>query len=653
MIRAFILFLLISVSLPALSQDFEFGKPGADEFEMKKYLKDTNAHALVLKEFGKARITSDDGVPLIFNYHARIKIFDSKGFTQGNVTIPLYIGDKNSFEKVSHIKAEVFYKDEKGTIQKSELDPEKIYREQINGHHAVAKFALPNLRPGCIIEYSYQTESPFHQTFHTWEFQSDIPKVSSEYVAVIPAIYIYNIALRGYLRLEKKTSVIKPDCFNYGLTADCTEITYGMSNIPAFVAEDYMTAPSNFISALYFDMVSYTNRDNFKIKLTKEWKDVDYTLKHDDDFGKQIDRGDFIKDKLPRQLLSNTDSLEKAHMAYAYIQKWYKWDNSRGIFCINGIRKAYDGHLGSVADINLSLVALLRSLKIPVEPVILSTRNNGHINKLYPVINDFDYIIAKVVLANKTYLLDATDPMLPFGMLPLKCINDQGRVMCTDKPSYWMDITQPEKRSTAAILNLNLQADGKIKGTITRYSLGYAAYEKRKAIKKFNTTEEYVEDVAAKLNKVKVLKWEVAGADSLDIPVSEMYEVEIDVRKNQNNDNIIIDPVMLDKLTINPFTLDERNYPVDIGSALKSTLSVVFTYPGGYNVIAQPVPLGITIPNNGGSFVTTISVEPGILKYSQVEQLNKAIYLPSEYPYLKEFYNKIIQNQKATVVFKK
>ena len=45
-------------------------------------------------------------------------------------------------------------------------------------------------------------------------------------------------------------------------------------------------------------------------------------------------------------------------------------------------------------------------------------------------------------------MLDATDPLLPFGMLPLTCLNDKGRVFSLDKPSYWMDLNLPQRESS-------------------------------------------------------------------------------------------------------------------------------------------------------------------------------------------------------------
>lgn len=45
------------------SQDFEFGQFNLDELEIKTYAADTSANAVVLREFGTARISSGDRTP--------------------------------------------------------------------------------------------------------------------------------------------------------------------------------------------------------------------------------------------------------------------------------------------------------------------------------------------------------------------------------------------------------------------------------------------------------------------------------------------------------------------------------------------------------------------------------------------------------------
>ncbi|OCX53642.1 DUF3857 domain-containing protein [Mucilaginibacter sp. PPCGB 2223] len=652
--KLLLLISILSFCQRIVAQDFDYGKCDAADVAMKKYDKDTSAHAVVLREFGKAWVSTNDGVPLIYEYHIKIKLFDSKAFRHGDVSIPLYIGDNDHFEKAYDIEGVTFYTDDNGATQRIDLDKNKIYHEKISNHYERLKFALPNLRPGCIIEYRYKTESPYHFNFHKWVFQWDIPKIYSEYEAHIPAIYEYNVSKRGVLALTTNKAELESECFSYyGTKCDCSKLTYGIKDIPAFIEEDDMTSPDNYISAIYFELAQMTNSRGVKEKITKEWSDIDRELKQNEDFGDQYKRKGLFKERLIPVLANLTDSLDKAKAVYRYIQNSFKWNRMYNAFSDDGIRKALESHTGSSADINLSLIAALSAAGINTEAVILSSRDNGFVNKLYPGVSNFDYVIAKVNIDNKSYLLDATDPLLGFGMLPLRCINDQGRVMSLNKPSYWIDMVSPQKRSTTMNLDLTLQDNGKIKGTITTYSLGYAAYEKRRAIKKFNSVDEYVENLGEKDSKFKILKSEITDLDSLDKPVTEKYEVEIDAYNNLNHENISFNPAFWDHTSVNPFKLNERSYPVDLGSASEDKMVVTLHYPANFEITAQPAAVAIALPIKGGRFLTDINIADNTLSYSQIEQFNKAIYSPEEYPYLKEFFNKMIQNQKANVVFHK
>ena len=177
------------------------------------------------------------------------------------------------------------------------------------------KFAIPNVRVGSVIEISYELESPFIFNFRNWEFQSDIPKIKSEYWATIPGNYLYNISLRGYLKLTKNENILIKDCFTPGGggTADCSRYKWEIDNVPAFVEEDYMTEKSNFVSMINFELSEVDYIDGRKDRVTKEWKDADQELKSSDRFGVQLKRGKSIMDGHIDALLKNeTDPLGKA-----------------------------------------------------------------------------------------------------------------------------------------------------------------------------------------------------------------------------------------------------------------------------------------------------------------------------------------------------
>lgn len=654
-----LLIFLISIAFIqfASAQNFPYGFVTQEEMDMKNYSKDTSAHAVVLNEYGTSRITvaNDDNIKMIYEYHVKIKIFDSKAFDNGTVQIPVYNNSSgDAYEDVSGIEGITYYKDDNGVTQKIELEKKKIYPVKETKTLANYKFAMPGLRNGCIIEYKYTIESPYFENFHSWEFQGDIPKINSEYEVHIPAFWNYNASLRGALHLTKNTSELEKGCFSsHGAVADCSYITYGMTNIPAFVEEDFMTSKKNFAATINYELVDYTNPYNgAKYKVTKEWKDIDYELKSEPYFGGQLKRKGLFKDKVAQLIAGKTDDLSKAKEVYAYIKKWYKWNDYYGKYSEN-IGKAFDVHTGSVADINLSLIAALNAAGLNTEAVVLSTRNNGTVNPLYPVLGDFNYVVAKVNIGDQSYLLDATDPLLPFGVLPFRCLNDRGRVFSFDKASYWIDLNLPQKEKSTYALDLTLQEDGKLKGTITNYSLGYEAYKRRTTIKKFNSIDEYVENLNAKIPKLKILKSEVSYVDSLEKPILEKYDVEINLYDKLNAEKLSFDPFFFDKITNNPFKLSQRSYPVDWGMASEDRYIVTIHLPAQYTIETPPVPASVGMPNNGGKFLTSYEVNNDSFTFSYVMQFNKGIYSSEEYPYLKDLYNKVIQSEKTEMIFKK
>lgn len=650
------LLILLLTSLTLCAQDFEFGQYSLDELNMPSYKNDTSAHAVVLKEFGKTWLSSADNIPLIFEYHVKIKIFDSEAFNEGNIEIPIYKIDGDRYEEVKDIEAVVYYKDENGLAQRAVFDPKKVFHVKENRYWDEIKFTIPNIRKGCVIEYKYRLETPLKRNFKTWMFQSDIPKIYSEYEAHLPAVYNYNISLRGALKLTKNTAELERDCFapGGGVKCDCTKRVLIMNDIPAFKTEVDMTAPKNFMSGVYFELSDYVNMNTgAKVQVTKEWKDVDYDLKHDEDFGSQIKRSSLMKERTQAIIAGITDPLLKAKTIYTFIQKSFKWNKFNGWGSDDGIKKAFDNHTGSVADINLTLIAALNSAGLNTEAVLLATREHGTVNKLYPVVTDFNYVIAKVNIGDKSYLLDATDPLLPFGLLPLRCINDQGRVMNMDKPSYWIDLVASEKKSRTYSLDLTLQEDGKIKGTMINYSLGYEALDKRRAIKGYNSIDEYVDALDNRLKKIKILKSEIQNLDSLDKPLVEKYEIEMDVYSDLNKSRLTFNPFFLNRISENPFKLEERNYPVDRGAPSDDKFVMILRLPQQFTVETVPQNVALSMPTQGGRFLVSYSPTDDGITFSHSTQFNRSVYSTDEYPYLKEMFNKIIQAESAEIVFKR
>jgi hypothetical protein len=643
-------------ALYASAQNFTYGNITPEDYNFDKRKIDSNANAVVLKEFGSARLQLDDNsgqLRLYFEYHVKIKIFNKEGFTAANIVIPTRKNDERQESVQDILASTVNY--ENGILVRTDMDKKALFTENRSKFTNLTKFTLPNIKEGSVIEYSYQLESPFIFNFRTWEFQSEIPKVNSEFIAFLPANYNYNVLLRGYQKLTDQKSEISSECLRLsGVPIDCSKMTYIMTNIPAFIEEEFMTAASNFKSAIYFELSDVQQLNGSKQAYTKTWKDVDYELVSDKNIGGQMKRKEIYKDLMPTLLGSIVDELTKAKLVYDYMKKQIKWNNYYSIYSEENQKSILAQRSGNVGDINLALISALSAANLEVEAVLLSTRDNGIINKLYPVISEFNYVVAKVNIGDKTYLLDATEPLLPFGLLPLRCINDQGRVINLKKPSYWIDLVASQKSITRYILQGKLNENGKILGTISTITQGYAAFNKRKDIKKYNSIEEYVEKLDEKMTRVSINGQKILNVDSVELPLIESYEIEFAFNENNDNKNnqVFLNPFLVNKITKNPFNLNERTYPVDLGSALDERINISITIPAKYTVMERPKDVGIALPEGAGRYLLQSTVIDNVLSVNQIIQLNKAIYQADDYLYLKEFYSKIIQNQKTDLLLK-
>ncbi|WP_443939162.1 transglutaminase domain-containing protein [Pedobacter sp. MW01-1-1] len=651
--RYFFCFVLFLCSMNAFSQQFDYGKIGTDEYFFDKKKLDSAANAVVLREFGATRLMFNEnngGMEVLFEYHTRIKIYNKEGFEQANIEIPLWRNGNNA-EDIAELKASTInYQD--GSFTVTVMDNKAVFNEVKSQYLTLKKFTLPNIKDGSVIEYAYTLRSPNVFNFKTWEFQSDIPKIQSDYLVYIPGIYNYNVSLRGFLKLTDSKAEIAKECERInGVSIDCSKILYSMKDIPAFYEEEYMTAPSNFKSAICFELSDVQDLRGVKTSYTKTWKDVEYELLNDKDFGGQMKRKDLFKDIIPLITKADTSDLDKAKSIYNYIKKQIKWNDYYGKYAENGIKTALEKRSGNVADINLSLIAALSAANLDAEAVILSTRDNGMPNPLYPVLSNFNYMIAKVNVGNTSYLLDATEPLLPFGLLPLRCVNDKGRIINLKKPSDWIPMKSGLPNNTRYVLTGDLNKEGKIVGTMMIYSSGYSALNKRKEMKRSSSVEEFVEKMDERMTKIKILNHTVNNLDSVENTLIEKYDVEMNVSDGLK-DQFYFNPFIINAITKNPFNLNERTYPVDLGATSDEKIVVYISLPEQYTLVEQPKNMALSIGNGTVKYSLKSQFEENRLGMNQVLQFNQAIYSADDYFALKELYSKIIQNQKTELLFK-
>ncbi|WP_462093464.1 DUF3857 domain-containing protein [Sphingobacterium hungaricum] len=618
---------------------------------------DSSANAFVIEEYGNTEFDAAGAseLKLIHYYSVRIKIINQEGFDKANFKIPLYrVGDK--FEIISSIKGKT-YNLVDGKVVTTELEKDNIFTEKYSDNLQFCKLTLPNIQEGSIIELKYQITSESLFQFRSWMFQDDIPKLYSAFVSEIPKNFVYNITVKGRVPMFKKETVLKTGCFNYNNEMrDCFSTTYIMKDIPAFVQEDYMLSPINYLAAVTFELKHFQDENGMVIKnFTKTWKDVDELMMADASFGGQLKKTNSFKKILPPIIENKSNNYDKSKAIYSYIQNQIKWNNYYGCFSQKGIEESLKIRTGNAADINLALVTALNAADIEAYPVVLSTRENGLPNMFHPVISDFNYVIALAIIDSTKYFLDATEQYNPFGELPLRTINHNGRVIYSKKSSEWLPMVNPRISSSTYQFDGELLTNGELKGILTFNYAGIDALNKRKEISSAGNDDLFKEELENSMTSAKIDSIRIFNFSEIDNVLNIQLGLTYTLLDNQDEDSqtLSFNPIFLNKTTKNPFNLDERTYPVDLGSLKENSQMIKIRIPDGYTLKEKPANSSLALPERAARYVFKAEFKDQILSVHQSVLLNKSLYLEDEYLDLKEFYSRLIQHQKLDFVFTK
>ncbi len=540
-VLAFFLFFLSIIISYAQKSPVKFGEIPMEDMKMKVFPLDSSAEAVVLVDYGKAYIQErTDNYVMTYERHKRIKILKKEGLSWADFSINLYqVGTTE--ESVSKLKA-VTYNLENGTIIETPIGKESIFKEKFNRNTNKMKFTLPNVKEGSVIEISYTINSEFYTSFPNWKFQSTIPTRLSEYWAIMPEDLRYERYTQGYISAAYEMS----NQFTSGMNTNAHHWT--AKDVPAFKAEPYMTNEDDYISRINFALASYRVGGIDKDYMGS-WETLSKNLNESDNFGKVIEKSNFLKSKVEELTTGVTEPIQKIKIIHSYVKDNIEWDGDKD-YTAGDLKKIIEKKKGTSGDINLLLASMLDKAGLNVDMLLISTRDHGFIRKPYPMERQFNYVLCLVRLSDKNLLLDATEKNLPYTVLPERCLNGEGLVISKINTG-WMEVTSKAKSKTIVSGDFVLDENGELKGKLTYVRDGYDAFEMREKYKA-KGEETYIKDfVASKTWGFQ--KTEFSDLKELEKPVKEIHELSISEHASTAGDMIYINPIVTSQLSENPF----------------------------------------------------------------------------------------------------
>jgi hypothetical protein len=655
-----IIFLVFFCFSKINAQKYELGKVTVAQLQEKVHPKDTSAPAAIIFKKGRTFFTynNSNGFSANHVYEFKIKIYKKEGLAWADQKVRFYIGYEKLNEDRLEFSEAITYNLENGAIVKTKLDNQGTFKKKINKYWNEKTITLPNVKVGSIIEYKYILKTENIVKLPDFDFQYEIPVDYFEYKTEIPEFYVYKTILIG------KTPITSDAKIGAGSQSFDNEhnqtntLFYQQVNcihtgkdISGLRLEPYVNNIENYKGSIQYELERIRYPDQPVKDFTMTWEGVASTIFKDEDFGKELNQSDFLLEDV-RKLLGNVESLnERLDIIFKFVQNKMNWNEENGYYTDKGVVKAYKEQTGNAAEINFILIDMLKVAGVEVNPVLVSTVENGI--PVYPTRTGFNYVIAAAEIDGKQILLDATHKFTSPNILPLNLLNWKGRLIRKDGTSKEIDLYPASVSKEFSNTIAKLDASGKIEGKVRVQRTDYDAYSFRVQNADKNQ-DSYLEKYEEQLGDLKISDYAIENKKTnFSNPIIETFSFSSDNQSEIIGGKIFINPLLFFTRTKNPFTQERRQMGIYFGYPTQEKFNLNLDIPEGYNVESMPKPVRISTEDKAITYTFNISNEGNKIQISCLKEINNSIFAADEYTGLKDIFQKMLASQNEKIVLKK
>jgi hypothetical protein len=634
----------------------EWGKINIADLQMTSFPSDTNASAVILCDYGVSSI--DDYMHFVFKRHLRVKILKESGFSWGTHTVSLYT-DRKKGETIDDIEGVTYTLDEKGKIVETEFDDDDVFEEKVSETFTKQKFTLPGLKPGCIIELRYEVTARNFFYVRDWTFQHSEPVLWSEYRFITPPNIGFAFLTKGYepFAVNEKSGVLQyfsgeTKSFVGSSLLHCNMQRYVVKNAPALRDEPYITTLDDYYNKVEIQFSGYAESGSMAVeRVLQTWDKFVEELLDSRGFGKRIDETSTVRD-LTEQIIGTAATPEaKIQAIYQWITNSITWSNVNTDFSTQTVDETIEAKKGSSADITMLLISMLRAAGVQSDPVILSTRDNGMIQDLYPIIAQFNYIVARVTVGKKTMYLDATNPLRPMELLPAKVLGVKALVIQPNAVE-WVRLQSPVRSVDNSFARLTLDENGGVTGTLEGLYKNYFNVNVRSMLNEKKEVETAKNFFSVEMSGLTVDSVEVKGRDTVSIPIKLKAWVSSPTFAQSGADLLYVNPHIVGRLKDNPFKSPIRKFPVDYTYPQEYSSTVQITIPPTYQIKESLRNVSMNV-GNGVSFRRLIQADSLQIQVTTKLEIGTTEVPASEYLRLRELYANMIAMESEQLVLEK
>ncbi|MGN6532016.1 MAG: DUF3857 domain-containing protein [Ginsengibacter sp.] len=627
-----------------------YGKIDKQDLLLKECEFDKDAEAYTLLNYGEVHydIVAED-FKIVTNRRTRIKILKEKGLDQANIKLHFY--SKSGYEEIRGISGITYNIDNAGNVVTTKLEKSSVYIKKLNNKVSEVSFTMPDVKVGSVIEYKYIDTKKSIRDLDDWYFQDDIPTRISLYQIRIPSVFRFATQILAYQQIEQKDEVVNDNLLYKGssISTRSEEKKYILKNIPALRDEPFMGAEKDYLQRIVMQLgrIVYGNGEVEEIQST--WPKLTKDLLEDEDFGLQLRKNLPHTKSLDDSLKNVQDDYQKMILIHDYVRRNMNWNGKESIYSSDGIKSAWDKKSGSNAELNFILIDLLRDAGINAYPLLVSTKDNGTVNTLYPFLQQFNNTMTCVFIGQKRYILNAADKYNPAYLTPYDVLNNDAFIVDNDLGG-WITLTNHKDtwRNTVTLYT-EITPDGQMKGQATVYSFGYA---KNPRVKKWVEDKSNFKDYFTKdFSAVKVENIKVENQDKDSMPLEQKLDFSLPVNSSGEYKYFTLN--LFQGLEKNPFIADDRKTDIDFNYRKSYTIVGKVIIPDGYEFDELPKNVRMIMPDTSISLQRLIQPGDNSIDFRINLDFSKSFYVASTYPLLQEFYKKLFSTLNEQIVIKK
>ena len=572
--------------------------------------------------------------------YERIKIFTEEGKKYGDIELPFY----REVYSITNVRARTIRPDGSIVEWNGKLLDKTIVKS--HGYKVQAKtFSLPEVEPGCIIEYKYRQSLNTDVLYNdTWEVQRELFTKQAKFAIHPSGLYALMWVIYGVPATNPvdrgKDGIIRLD----------------IQNVPALDKEDYMP-PEEVLRArvdFFYTEHGTTDPDKFWKEAGKGWfESSERFIGRHKAIGEEVARSVAADDppeaKLRKlyarvQMIRNT-SFEREKTAQEVKRESQKMNDNVEDVLKHGV--------GDGVEIDYLFCALARAAGFDASVVRVSTRNIHFFSKTMLETRQLNDVVISVKLGEKDVYLDPGNPHAPFGLLPwsetgvagLKLDKQGGQFVSTTAGGANDAVTR-------RVAKLAMGDDGLTEGKLTVTYVGQEALYRR-----FDANEN--DDAERKKSLIDEVKgWVPAGAtveltnspdwSGPDSPLVAEFNVKTRAWGTQTGRRLLLSQSFFANPIARQFDHPSRSYPVYFDYPYTFSDDVTLQLPLALRVTNVPAPQDRT---NGLGFYQISSENQGAsLHLARKMGVTGLLYPVESYGAIRNFFNQVKAGDEQQVV---